>query len=201
MKKFTLMLMAAFVAVVSFAGTPVRKAMPLGARQLPAQRRFEPQQKAVVTSLPVVANAASTLKKGPRKAPRTIASTDELDGMWMLASYYFEWDEESEELKVMQPSSGGNTVNIMKTGATTVAISHFISDATEEITATVNLGEGTISIPDGQTLMTSTYGPIILSNISEEGPITGTINADGTINLDQLWCATIGGDGEYAGYQ
>lgn len=201
MKKFTLMLIAAFVAVVSFAGTPMRKAMSFDARQLPAQRHFAPQQKAVTASLPTVTSAASNLKKAPRRASRKIASIDELEGKWILASVYYEWDEESNDLKTKKPSSGGTTVTITKTGANTIAISGFTSDAENDIVANVDLEAGTLTIADGQTLMTTDYGPIILTNATDEGPITGTINDDGTIDIEQIWCAMIGGDGEYAGYQ
>ena len=203
MKKVTLMLMAALLAVVSFAGTPVRKTMPTGApRQMSAERHFVPQRKATPASLPMAQKAATKMRKAVRQtAPRRVSNIDELTGKRMLYSFYYTLDDDNQ-LTLAEPSMGATPVTITKGSGTTLEIEGFTSDATEKIVASVDLEEGTISIADGQTLLTDEeYGAIILCNVQEEGaPITGTINDDGTVDFDQLWCALIEA-GQYEGYE
>lgn len=203
MKKFTLMLIAVLMAAVSFAGTPVRKQVSITApRTMTAKRHFVPQRKATPVSMPTTRKAASKMKKAVRQAaPRKVVSSiDDLTGKRMLYSMYCVFDD-NDELKLAEPEMGGTPVTITKGSGTTLEIEGFTSDATEKIVASVDFEEGTISIADGQTLLTDEeYGAIILCNCEEEGaPITGSINEDGTIDFDQLWAPIIS-EGEYQGY-
>ena len=169
------MLIAVLMAAISFAGTPLRKATPISAQQVSAERFQVPSQKAMTASLPVAKKAPLKMKAAARKAaPRKVASIDELAGKWMLVSLYYTLDE-SSEVTPAEPSMGGVVVTVTKSGDNTIEIENFTSEAEKAITATVNLEAGTFSIADGQELFTSSYGPILLSNLEEEGaPLTGT---------------------------
>ncbi len=191
MKKFTLMLLAAFMAVVSFAGQPMRQEMPAG-------RYFVPGRKAMKANQPQALRPLSSLAKAARKTPRKIASIDELAGDFMLISAYYDYDE-TLGLVPTEPTMGGTPVTIAKTNETTLSITGFTSDATEAIIATVDLEAGTISIAENQLLLTDEeYGPVLLKNSEEDGPITGTITEDGQIELKTIWHTELG-EGEYAG--
>lgn len=200
MKKFTFMLIAALMAVASFAGVPERKAALNSPREVTFVRHNQSGKKAMTVSQPLAQNTASKMFKAPKKAPRKAVSIDALEGEYILASINYDVND-AGELEEAAPAYSGTPVTIKKEGDNSIAITGFTSDATEDIIAKVNLDEGTISIADGQALLEDdTYGPIVLSNAEEEGaPITGTINEDGSIELDQLWFAMIA-EGEYAGY-
>ena len=133
---------------------------------------------------------------GARKAPRRVASVDELSGDFMLVSSYYVYQN---GLNPASPAQGATPISISKIDDTTIAISGFTSGATELIKATVDVTSSTISIEQGQTLLETTYGPVLLDNAQGDGPITGTISEDGTIYLYSLWYDVIGGDGQYAG--
>ena len=204
MKKITLMLIAALMAVVSFAGAPQRKATPLGAVKVSAERQIVPQRKTVKNvSLPMATSQkAQKVRKAIRQvAPRRAASIDELTGEWMLVSQNFDFDE-NDDLVEAEIALGGRPVTFTKGDNGTILISGFTADAELDITATVNLQEGTISIADGQKLLDTSYGPILLCNAMEEGePLVAKITEEGTIDMsDELWYTVIAGDGQYAGY-
>ena len=129
-----------------------------------------------------------------------MAGIDDLAGEWMLVSKNYDYDED-EGLVEAEPLVGGRPVTFAKAEDGSILISGFTADAELDITATVDLEEGTFSIADGQTLLESDYGPILLCNAAEEGaPLVGSFEEDGSIDLsDQIWCTVIGGDGEYAG--
>ena len=199
MKKFTFMLIAVFMAVTSFAGVPVHQSVPVAQRQkVTAIRQHTHGRKAVKVANPLARTAAAPLAKKVRKAPRKAISVDELAGRYILASSYCDVNDDGELVEA-DIAAGGKPITITKTGDNTIAISGFTYDTEEDITATVDVEAGTISIPDGQTLLTSDYGPILLCNVESGSPLTGTIYEDGVIEIDQLWYTVIGGDGEYAG--
>ena len=202
MKKVTLMLIAALMAVVSFAGTPLRKASPLNAKKVTVERQIVPQRKAVRThSLPTTTPQTQKVKKAIRKAsPRKVASIDELAGEWMLCNFNYDYDDE-EGLVEAELAMSGRPVTFTKAGEATILITGFTPEAEEDITATVDFEEGTLTIADGQKLLDSDYGSVVLSNAMEEGePLVATILEDGTIDMsDAIWC-TVLGDGDYAGY-
>ena len=197
MRKISLLFVVAFMAVLSWAGTPVRSGKALKIAQEPMTARpFTPTQRVhnmSMTTLPAV-------KKAPaRKAMRKAASIDQLTGEKMLVSYYYAYNSETESLVEAVPAAGATPITITKVDETTIGITGFTSDATDAILATVDLEAGTVSIESGQTLMTDkTYGAILLVSISDD-PIVGTIYEDGTIALQAIWYAVLG-EGNYKGY-
>lgn len=215
MKKFTFMLLAAFIAVTAMAAGPEKRGMQaLKANAVTSvTKQVTPKAKAVKVEAPVKLNKmAQKAKAGARKAAKKVGAEDLLSIDWMLCSDYYQYDSEAGGLVEATPASGGTPVTFKMVDEETIAIEGFTSDATEAIQATFAmttneelLAEGIIieaSIADGQTLRESDYGPILLRNFSaEEGtPIKAYIYEDGYVVFDALWADIIGGDGEYAGY-
>ena len=158
-------------------------------------KEFVPTKLAQKVAKPTGAVAA---KIAAYRSPRKIASIDELAGDFMLVSTYLEYGEEGWGYAT--PAAGATPITIAKVDDTTISISGFTSDATEAITATVDVETSTISIPVGQTLRETDYGPIVLSNAQGDEPLTGSIATDGSVYIQGIWGGVIGGDGQYAGY-
>lgn len=223
MKKFTFMLLAAFVAVVSWAGLPSDKMVKRSSVQMAGlssvqANRVTPKQKLATAQLQapegrLVARAKAMGKTGARKAPRRAGLTDLLSAEWMLCTDYYEYDQEAGQLVPATITAGGTPISFTVADAQTISISGFISGATEALQATFTTtvsedlqAQGVIasvSIADGQTLMESDYGPILLKNVGaeEDGtPITAYFLQSGMVVFADIWAAVIGGDGQYAGY-
>ena len=158
-------------------------------------KEFVPTKLAQKVAKPTGAVAA---KIAAYRSPRKIAAVDELVGDFMLVSTYLEYGEEGWEYAT--PAAGATPISIAKVDDTTISISGFTSDATEAITATIDVETSTISIPVGQTLRETDYGPIVLGNAQGDEPLTGSIATDGSVYIQGIWFDEIGGDGQYAGY-
>lgn len=158
-------------------------------------KEFVPTKLAQKVAKPTGAVAA---KIAAYRSPRKIAAVDELVGDFMLVSTYLEYGEEGWEYAT--PAEGATPISIAKVDDTTISISGFTSDATEAITATIDVETSTISIPVGQTLLETDYGPIVLGNAQGDEPLTGSIATDGSVYIQGIWFGEIGGDGQYAGY-
>ena len=218
MKKFTFMLIAAFIAVASWAGAPVKKAtalQPQSIVQLDAQKKAPKLTKAAApfkVTAPATNRLAAKAKTNARRAPKMAGVTDLLTKEWMLCSEYYTYSQ-TEGLIPSTPAAGGTVISFSLIDATTIGIEGFVKGATEIVEATFTTevdeelqADGVIAvatIADGQTLMESDYGPIILTNISGENegdPMTAYVYNDGTVLIYDLWAGVIGGDGEAAGY-
>ena len=160
-----------------------------------SEKEFVPTKLAQKVAKPTGAVAA---KIAAYRSPRKIAAVDELVGDFMLVSTYLEYGEEGWEYAT--PAAGATPISIAKVDDTTISISGFTSDATEAITATIDVETSTISIPVGQTLRQTDYGPIVLGNAQGDEPLTGSIATDGSVYIQGIWFDEIGGDGQYAGY-
>lgn len=217
MKKFTFMLLAAFIAVTAMAtGLEKRQALNLNSVATTSVKQVTPKAKAAKVQMSAVENLKKVTNKAKanvRKAPKKAGIADLLSVDWMLCSYYYEYDSEAGSLVESTPAAGGTPVSFSIIDEQTVAINGFTSDATEAIQGTVAvttdeelLAEGVIaeiSIADGQTLLESDYGPVLLANFSGENegdPITAYVYSDGYVEINSLWADVLGGDGEYAGY-
>jgi len=216
MKKFTFMLLTAFIAVAAMAAGPEKRgmqALKANAVMTSVTKQVTPKAKAVKVEAPVKFNKmAQKAKAGARKAAKKVGAEDLLSIDWMLCSEYYQYDSEAGGLVEATPATGGTPVTFEMVDEQTIAIKGFTSDATEAIQATFAmttdeelLAEGIIieaSIADGQTLRESDDGPILLRNFSaEEGtPIKAYIYEDGYVVFDALWADIIGGDGQNAGY-
>ena len=195
MKKISLMTLAVIALLLSAVAFAQRfeSWAPSDAKDANAVSK----QPAMTKMVPVQKASFRAPKSVTRRA---IASVDELVGNYVAISTMTVYNSETSQLEVDEvPVNGVGTV-ITKIDDTHVGITGLITDATDAITAEVNLTEGTLTIADGQTLFThATYGPVIMANVSTEGAITASVTADG-IAIDQIWCDLLGGDGPYAGY-
>ena len=214
MKRFTLMLMAAFIAVVAFANGESKNNMPA----LQANAIVKPAKQIVPTKklTQKIPNSANNLRARlekasalSTKATRRAGIDDMVGKNYMLISDFLDLDEE-EGLVNASPSAGGWSIQLSKEDASTIGIEGFTSDATEKLLATYSedvdaeLAEygviATISIEGGQVLYESSYGNVVLLNAADdEAPIEGYILSDGTILFTSYWYTALG-DGDYAGY-
>ncbi|MBR5395023.1 MAG: choice-of-anchor J domain-containing protein [Bacteroidaceae bacterium] len=216
MKKFTFMLLAAFIAVTAMAAGPQKREKTLNANAVVTSsvKQVTPKTKAVKVETPVANKMTSQAKSRAKKAPQKVDYASLLNLLtqeWMLCSNYYEYSSEAGGLVPSTPTSGGTPVAFkMDNGA--VLIDGFTSSATESIKATFTMADEAmaeegivceISIEDGQTLFENeTYGPVLLRNMSaEEGtPIKALLYDDGVIVFEDLWADILGGEGQYAGY-
>ena len=153
-----------------------------------------------LTRLPhqvTAADAASVVRQSAYKATRRVSSLDELVGNYMLVSSYYVYNG---GLQPATPSLGATPVSVAKVDDNTIAISGFVSGATNAVLATVDVATGTLSIEIGQELYETNYGPVVLANAQGDGPLNGNIGNDGCIYINSLWYDIIGGSGQYAGY-
>ena len=199
MKKFSLMMIAAFIAVFSWASQPVeglvKKApMQLSGEKIATVRQFVPGKKA--TTLNVQASATNRMvakaKASMRKAPKKAGVADLLSKQWMLISNNYTVNDEGS-LEKATPFSDGTVVSFSLIDATsmTIGIDGFIGNADQTLQATVSTevseelqAQGVaavLSVADGQTLIenytttnsstgaTTEYGPVVLSNALNPG--------------------------------
>ena len=220
MKKITFFaLLSVFFAVAALAASPEtrgRQALNATAVMTSPVKHTPKAQAFHKVQTPMAVNykkMARKVKAGVRKAPRKVEIADIFDMDWMLCSQYYEYSEEAGGLTASTPATGGTPIKLTWIDGQTIGIEGFTYDATETIQATfaVTTDEelkaqgivAEISIADGQTLLESDYGPIVLYNASFENegdPIKAYFYETGVIAFDGLWVAAIGGDGQYAGY-
>ena len=197
-KRFTLMLIAALVAVTSFA-QPVKK-QQMTFNQSPTELQRTPSLKPFQTvAMPQTAKAtALKAKKAPKKAFNLA------DVEWpinaMACGLVYDLDDDGNLVDATAPYfSTQITVNLVD--ATTVSIVGWFEGADEPVLATVNVEDGTFEIAPGQTMFTDeTYGPVVLANVVDtEAPLTGQFNEDGTFSINEVWGGLLT-EGDYAGY-
>ena len=198
-KRFTLMLLAALVAVTSFAqDVKQRQIAPsqMVTENLQATPSIKPFQ--AISKAQVAKTTALKAKKAPKKAGLS-------DVEWPLTAltcgYAYELDESYNLVESEIPYTAAETT-INMVDMSTVSVVGLYPGADGTITATLNLDELSFEIAPGQTLMTTDYGTVILTNVEDSSaPLTGQFNEDGTISINELWCGVLGDDaGDYAGY-
>lgn len=190
MKKFTLTLVAALIAVVSFAQTvPSRQITVPGVLNYGSvEKKLTPRPALKKTFAPVT----TTKVLGKRNLKRAaLTSIDELQDDFVIANDEYELDDGGNLIPSTEVAHSGWAATLEVTGENTIAIYHFSPDATDTdapITATVDLENSTITIPVGQVLFkNATYGDITLANASGDGDLTGTILEGGIIALNDIW--------------
>lgn len=185
-------------------------------------RRFYSLLAAFVCATSMIASAAVMSPKGPRTVaqpvknasieaavPQTsmkkanakttaLTSVDDLVGKYDMIYYYY-----------YQTYSNWYTYNspceITKVDDTHVAISNFWDVSTNNITCTVDLAAGTITIPTTAVLFTNSYGSagVSLLDTSSWNPLTSQplvlTYSDGYLLSSDYWCVYML-DGTYAGY-
>ena len=224
MKKFTFMLLAAFIAVTAMAAGPQKRgnvALNANAVVTNSVKKAAPKAQAVKVQAPVAEKIALQAKSRAKKAPKKAGIMDLLTADLMLCSNYYDYDSDLESLVPGTPAAGGWSIDfgeidqqqlmteIATTGSGNVSINGFTTDATEPIEAQISLvvpeeaaAEGviaTITIASGQTLRTSDYGTVALENATSEGDLTAYVYSDGGIYFNDLWIDVLA-DGDYAGY-
>ena len=188
MKKFTLTLVAALIAVVSFAQISATKQVMRPVEQMSLEPKTAVKLSFDNIKLPVPAFKGVLGKKAPRRI--AISSIDELQGEVIIANENFDFDDEGKLTKDI-PERSGLSASIEVTGTNTIKI-YGLSEWSDEgvgVEATVNLSEGTFTIANGQKVGTNeTYGDITIQNASESGaPLTGTIYEGNVFVIDQYW--------------
>ena len=190
------MLLAALVAVTSFAQPAKRQ--PLSMQQTTELQRTPSIKPFQAVAQPQTGKvAALKAKKAPKKAGIG-------DISWpleaMMCSMAFKANSNGE-LEPSQAPYAASMVTLNLVDATTISIVGMIEGADVPVNATVDLLSASFEIAAGQTMMETDYGPIVLSNAENpEAPLTGQLNADGSISINEVWVCVIGGEGTYAGY-
>ena len=198
MRKFTLTLMLAIIATISYAqkeqAVKLEQSMLTGART--GLRTPVPAQK---LNLKAPASKKRLVRKNAPRKP--ISSIDDIAGKYITANWAYDYDAEAGELVPENVSRVGVSTTITKIDENTIGILGLIDGATETVTATVDFESGTFTIPANQLLVTGTSfgGDIVMTNVSDEGDFTGKIYEDG-LEIDQLWCGMISG-GQYDGFR
>jgi len=143
MKKITFMLLAAFMAVVSWAGVPsdkmVKRApVQMAGLSMDQAKQVTPKQKVATAKLQAPAKSLAAKAIGKAKAmraPKKAGITDLISADWMLCSDYYEYDSEAGQLVPATITGGGTPIKFSMVDAETVAIEGFTSDATEPVKA------------------------------------------------------------------
>lgn len=223
MKKFTFMLLAAFIAVTAMAAGPQKREKTLNANAVVTSsvKQVTPKTKAVKVAATVADKLTQKAKAGVKKAPKKAGIMDLLTADLMLCSNYYEYDSDAEGLVPSLPTAGGWPIEIGEidqnqlvtdlttTGSAAITINGFTSSATEAVDAQISLAvpeeaaaEGVIAvltIANGQTLLTSDYGTVGLKNATSDDDITAYVYSDGSIIFNDLWIDILL-DGNYEGY-
>ncbi|MBR1933318.1 MAG: hypothetical protein IJ841_06500, partial [Prevotella sp.] len=205
MKKFTFILLAALIAVMSFAkgGTPLKQ-VPEMLR--PAKTNVSPRAMTGVNPAPTTlfAKTASAVARSPKKA---VESIDALAGDYVWN--YSTASDQAVDLSTLETTEGEAHVKISVADATegTVTISGMFPN---NLVASVDLANGLIEI-GAQAAGTSSYGDYDLRGLfyyegdetNEAGwyytTIVGTIGDDGTITFG-TWMVRVLSTGSYVGY-
>ena len=214
MKKFTITLIAALVAVISWAQPTAMK----NRRQLPEQFavksvsdfKLAPEKKQMAPRPALKAKVQAPVQNtGMRKAPakvKKIADLSALTTTYIAKNFMYTVENVGTE---EEPSYQPVPANIARTAevweitlineeSNTVGITG-IGGYDETVNATVDLESSTITIPYGQAIGTTNYGTIgIASATGAAEALVGTITEEG-ISFQDLWEIDLI-DGDYAGY-
>ncbi len=172
MKKFTFMLIAAFVAVASWAGVPVKKSTALQAQnvvQMDAQKKAPKLIKAAapfMVTAPVTNRLSSKAKANVRKAPKKASIADKLTGDLMLVSDYYDVDFTFNFNKMDVATSSNNSHDgdieedlTIKEGSVSLTISPSTTSTPNRFWSTsggpqlrVYGGTLTFEVPEGSTI-------------------------------------------------
>lgn len=193
MKKILLSLVAAMIAVISFAQPvamkPARQMLSLAGAKLATVENS-------LSLRPIVKNVqtpSTKIVKVPRRAEGEFSVTD-LAGDYISAMYTYGYDTENQKLVPNEPRCETGIVSIEPGEGNEITIYGLLSIYGIEdygIKATVNLEDFTLVIPNKQIIATDeTYGDITMQNVSTEGDFTGTIYTNGIL-IDQLWMGSV----------
>ena len=193
MKKFTLMIVAALMAVTANAQKLERAqlARPMQNRVSMTASPMQSKVNSVTRPMQGKTQSVETIKqiKKARKAA-AVSSIDDLTGTWMQI-YYSGFDEAilSTIIEITKTEGSENSITI--TG--------WWGSWTEPIEAKVDIAAGTVTIDPQLLYEYEGDSPAELINVTTEGAaLIGTIEEDGSITFEDEWAAhIIGGEQSY----
>lgn len=193
MKKFTLMIIAALMAVTANAQKLERAqlARPMQNRVSMTASPMQSKVNSVTRPMQGKTQSVETIKqiKKARKAA-AVSSIDDLTGTWMQI-YYSGFDEAilSTIIEITKTEGSENSITI--TG--------WWGSWTEPIEAKVDIAAGTVTIDPQLLYEYEGDDPAELINVTTEGAaLIGTIEEDGSITFEDEWAAhIIGGEQSY----
>ena len=188
MKKFTLLVVATLFAAISFAQKPVQNQLtlqPAGianlintTSRLQVKSDAETQLSFNNTKTSRLTGIETQKKKGPRrKGPISI---DDILGSYVL-NYESYWDQ-GVKINTIVTISAGSDDN-------TVIISDWWFSGTEDLTATVDLEEGTLSLASGQALYNYNGTTINFVDATGSDAIIGYVDGNIIDFSSSLWGA------------
>lgn len=207
MKKVVLSLVAAMIAVVSFAQPLALRSVQQNLSVAGAKLTTAKKSLGVRPMLKnVQAPSTSLVKKGPRKAAEGEFSVADLAGDYISAMYTYDLDSLGESLVPAIPACETGMVSIEPGEGNEITIYGLLSlygyegEESAGVKATVNLEDFTLTIPNNQVIAyDEDYGAIKMVNMDSEGDFTATIYSNG-IHIEQIWAATILYQGEEVRY-
>ena len=197
MKKFTLMIIAALMAVTANAQKLERAqlARPMQNRVSMTASPMQSKVNSVTRPMQGKTQSVETIKqiKKARKAA-AVSSIDDLTGTWMQI-YYSGFDEAilSTIIEITKTEGSENSITINGWLGNLI-------EKPEPIEATVDIAAGTVTI-DPQLIYDGGVSAELVNVDSEtEGaPLVGTIEEDGSITFEEGWAVFVGEDPyEYA---
>ena len=188
MKKFTLMIIAALMAVTANAQKLERAQLARPMQNWVSMTASPMQSKVNSVTRPMQGKTQSveTIKqlKKAHKAHKgaSVSSIDDLTGTWMQI-YYSDFDEAilSTVMEITKTEGSENSITI----------NGWWLSGVEPIEATVDLSEGTIMINPQLLYDDPSLELVNASSETEDAAIVGTIEEDGSIFFEDIW-AVIG---------
>ena len=187
MKKIVLTLVAALIAVVSYAQATKQFVSMTNARLADPVKTL--QMKPIHKNLQAPASKFLA-KKAPFKAGEAF-NIEDLNGEYMMVNSSYSFDDESEKLVPNEPAQEATPIEIVVTGANTFSI-YGIGGYDKPVNATIDLTTGEITIPANQVVgVHSTLGDITMENATSEGDFTAVLYQGNIMVIQQLWFMSI----------
>lgn len=203
MKRFTLFIVAALIATISFAQKPVPAGKALVTPTTTANQFVETPQKADIKAFMTNASTKNAKKRAPKKA---VASAADLEGSYVW-NYLSSSDLAEDPSTLSNTSSNTANVTITVDNEGTLTISGMFPN---DLTASYDEGSQAIVI-ESQLAGTSSYGDYAIKGLFYYGgddqygagwyytTIYGYILEDGTIYFED-WMIRVLQGGQYDGY-
>ena len=189
MRKFTLTIIAALVAVVAFGQAKVQESRMNSVSVEPIIEVHH-----VAKNLSSVENMFSH-KKASRKA---ISSVADLAGDVIIINAEYNYDEEADDLVEAVPAqlAINGKIEVLDASANKIAIYGIDFNAAASgtyIEGTVDLKAKTITIPDKQVIWNhKSYGNFVMKNALADEAFTATISDGGAIVINGVWYEQFG---------
>ena len=201
MKKFTFMLLAAFIAVTAYAGGPQKRIM--AEKMIPANVQMGQKLNLKQASGKMLGKVQTSRARAPKKA---------VDASALVGDYTWNFQQANElstDIESLETSASSARVTIAES-ETGLTVSGMFSNALEAKLESYEDGDF-IVIAGGQVAGTSSYGDYVLNGMfyyegDEENEadwyytdIYGQVLEDGSIYFGNWMCRVLSG-GQYDGY-